>query len=46
MESVGGIEWASGGEVGVANVDNEEGGFGAEWDTALGGCEARGGVIT
>lgn len=27
MESVGGPQWASGGEIGVADVDDEEGWF-------------------
>lgn len=40
MESVGGVEWASGGEIGVADVDDEEGWVVAEGETAGWKCEA------
>ena len=34
MESVGGIERASWGEIGIADVDDEESRFVAKWKTA------------
>lgn len=34
MESVGGIEWASGGEIGIADIDDQEGWVLAEGEIA------------
>lgn len=34
MESVGGVEGTPRGQIGVADVDDEEGGVGAEGETA------------
>ena len=42
MKSIGGVEGTSGGQIGVADVDDEEGGFGAEGETAGRGGKARG----
>lgn len=42
VEARGGVEGAVGGEVGVADVDDEEGGVGAEGETPGWGGEAGG----